>query len=267
MSDSDPAAERSRSANRLLLVAIPVLLIGVVIGAMQLWFLCDDAFITFRYVSNAHDGLGLVWNPPPFQPVEGYTGFLWALVLWATWSCFGVEPPAAANVLSIICGCGLFLVTSVAMLRIRDRGGRPLSALAVVLGLLLVASNRTFLTWMTGGLETALFNLVFVGWVVLAFRGRDRRTGGWLMAWATTAALAALTRPDGLLLVAATVAVAGCGVWQRERRWRAALLALSPSTVQPPPVVYATATGALLLRKTSSGKITRAYSVTAWCRS
>ena len=42
----------------------------------QTWFLCDDAFIAFRYVGNAHDGHGLVWNPAPFAPVEGYSIFM-----------------------------------------------------------------------------------------------------------------------------------------------------------------------------------------------
>jgi hypothetical protein len=92
----------SRTASPRYLKATLLLAFGlaVVFGALQLEFICDDAFITFRYVSNAHDGLGLVWNPPPFQPVEGYTGFLWALLLWATWSRLGVEPPIAANCFS-----------------------------------------------------------------------------------------------------------------------------------------------------------------------
>jgi arabinofuranosyltransferase len=79
---------------RLVQLAVLALLAAVIGGALALSFLCDDAYITFRYVSNARDGLGLVWNPPPFQPVEGYTSFLWALVLWAAWSLTGLEPPA-----------------------------------------------------------------------------------------------------------------------------------------------------------------------------
>ena len=47
---------------------LPALLLAW-LGAWQLSFLCDDAFITFRYVSNAHEGQGLVWNPAPFAPV------------------------------------------------------------------------------------------------------------------------------------------------------------------------------------------------------
>jgi hypothetical protein len=39
----------------------------VVVSAFALRFSCDDAFITFRYVANAHAGHGLVWNPAPFS--------------------------------------------------------------------------------------------------------------------------------------------------------------------------------------------------------
>ena len=63
---------------------------------------CDDAFIAFRYVSNLHDGHGLVWNRAPFQPVEGYTSFLWVVLLHGAWSVFGVEPPQSANWISLL---------------------------------------------------------------------------------------------------------------------------------------------------------------------
>ncbi len=59
--------------------------IAVWFGWRTFWFLTDDAFIAFRYVSNAVDGIGLVWNPPPFVPVEGYTSLLWIKMLEWVW--------------------------------------------------------------------------------------------------------------------------------------------------------------------------------------
>jgi hypothetical protein len=62
---------------------------------------------------------------------------------------------------------------------------------------------------------------------VLAFcRGLTGCTR-WFLLWAGLAAIAALTRPDGLLLVAATVAVAGWSLW-RTRRFAATATALAP---------------------------------------
>ena len=43
------------------------------------WFLCDDAFISFRYARNLLEGHGLVFNPGEY--VEGYSNFLWTLEL------------------------------------------------------------------------------------------------------------------------------------------------------------------------------------------
>ncbi len=50
-------------------------------GWRLFWFMTDDAYIAFRYVENSLRGYGHVWNPPPFMPVEGYTSFLWVLLL------------------------------------------------------------------------------------------------------------------------------------------------------------------------------------------
>ncbi|MEO6596775.1 MAG: hypothetical protein ABIP94_18670 [Planctomycetota bacterium] len=204
------------------------LLLATVVGAHQLAFLCDDAFITFRYVANAHDGIGLVWNAPPFQPVEGYTGFLWALVLWTTWSWFGVAPPEAANVLSIACGVVQFGVVAMAALRLRARDGARLPDVVAFVALAAIVGNRTFLQWMTSGLETALFNAAFIGWVLHAFRAPERRTGVWLCIWSGAAAVAALTRPDGMLLVAATAGTAGLALLRRRLRLLPTLLGLLP---------------------------------------
>ena len=77
-------------------------LAGLIIGWKAFWFLCDDAYISFRYVSNSVAGHGFVWNPAPFHPVEGYTNFLWILLLDLFWRFGGVQPPAVANYLSLL---------------------------------------------------------------------------------------------------------------------------------------------------------------------
>jgi arabinofuranosyltransferase len=69
---------RAGAARSLLLASAAV---GLVVGRKTFYFLTDDAYIIFRYVSNSVEEYGLVWNPPPFRPVEGYTSFLWAVVL------------------------------------------------------------------------------------------------------------------------------------------------------------------------------------------
>lgn len=204
-----------------------MLLAATCAGAWQLAFLCDDAYIHFRYVANAFEGHGLVWNRAPFAPVDGCTGFAWPMLLWAAWEVSGVEPPVAANWLSAACGALQFLVLAAAALRLHRAGGARATDRLGIAALVVVVGNRSFLQWMSGGLDTALFNVGFVTWVVLAFA---RRTDAkrWLAAWSAAAALAALTRPDGLLLVAATVAAAALLLARRRTTLRSVVLGALP---------------------------------------
>ena len=66
------------------------------VNAHAYYFLCDDAFISFRYSRHLVDGLGLVWNPG--EVVEGYTNFLWVLIAAAGLG-LGVGPEVLTPIL------------------------------------------------------------------------------------------------------------------------------------------------------------------------
>src|SRR5450759_4997812 len=92
---------------------------GLYAGWRVFWFLTDDAYIAFRYVSNSHLGYGYVWNAPPFRPVEGYTSFLWVALLDVVWRISGVEPPAAANYISLLFTYLTLLVGGLMVLKLK----------------------------------------------------------------------------------------------------------------------------------------------------
>ena len=73
------------------------------LGWRLYWFLCDDAFISFRYAENLVLGHGLVFNAG--ERVEGYTNFLWTLTLAAAIA-LGLEPAGVAQALGIACYAG-----------------------------------------------------------------------------------------------------------------------------------------------------------------
>ncbi len=219
-------------------LALAALAGAMVFGADAMAFLCDDAFIHFRYAANAHDGHGLVWNAAPWKPVEGY-GFLWVMILWGVWEVFGVEPPDAANPLSILFGGVQLLLLAAAARRLVSPDGARLPAIVGLAGLVAIVGSRTFLQWLSGGLDTALFNMWLFGWVLWAFRTEAARPGArWFLVWSAFAALAALTRPDGLPLVAATV---GVGLWQavgKRCNWRTIATGLLPLLAVAAHVVW-----------------------------
>jgi arabinofuranosyltransferase len=245
--------------DRAQVLALALLaLLACALGWRLFWFLCDDAFIAFRYVANRQAGLGYTWNPPPFLPVEGYTCFLWVLLLDATWSLTGLDPTRSANLLSLLFSMGslLLLVTATTWLWRRRGGGSPV-ALPLGLALAWTLGNRSFLAWTSSGLEAAMFGFFLHAWLLAALGlalGRTR----WLWGLATSATLATLTRPEGFLWIAATLALATGLAWERRGRGRAAMLTaapLLPLLLVPAHLLWRHASYGEWLPNTASAKI------------
>ncbi len=178
--------------------------VGLYFGWRLFWFLTDDAFIEFRYASNSVAELGYVWNAAPFLPVEGYTSFLWVALLDVVWRVTGLDPTQTANAISLVFSFGSLLLAAIMIVRIRwsARLRRAVPSF-LALTLLGILTNRTFLTWTSSGLEAAMFGFFATAWVYCAVVISAPRKRAVMMS--STAALIALTRPDGLLFAAASV--------------------------------------------------------------
>jgi hypothetical protein len=191
--------------------------------AWQKKSLFDDAFISFRYASHFLRGDGLVYNVG--ERVEGYTNFLWTILLaglsWLT----RVELPHVALYACLVCFAGNLATVW--------RLGRRLSApeagqFFLPLAVPWLATEYVFSCYATSGMET-----MFASWLVslaayclVARTGSARAalTGGLLI-------LAVFTRPDHALFYAAAGGVlawqwaAGirrAGRGRRRAAWRAA---------------------------------------------
>lgn len=152
------------------------------------FFLADDAFISFRYAANLAAGHGLVWNPGEY--VEGYTNFLWVLILAAGMR-LGMAPEALSCTLGIASGVGVLLLLG----RFSARRLGTLHPL-VWLPLFTLALSRSFTAWSTGGLATQLFSLLILAAQIQFIR--EHREGS-PRVWFSSLlfALATLTRPEG----------------------------------------------------------------------
>jgi arabinofuranosyltransferase len=154
----------------------------------------DDAYISFRYARNAARGDGLTFNVGE-RRVEGYTNFLWTVMLIPTFW-LGLPVRVASLVLGTLWALGGMLL----LWHFPHKVGAPawLGAIAA----LLLAADGSYALWAVGGLETPLFAALTLAGMLSYFHELrdDRRTplsGLWF-------ALSAMTRPEGLLVYALT---------------------------------------------------------------
>jgi arabinofuranosyltransferase len=192
-----------------------VALVPLLLLTWRFNFLCDDAFITFRYSRNLVQGLGLVYNPG--EAVEGYSEFLWALIL-AAGEWVGLSPLILSRVLSVASAVVMvhfttrLLAERVACSPVASHGAALFLGCLPPLGV-----------WATGGLATLPFTaaitvLFFLTW------GCDAPAKGWKLG--LVASVATLLRADGAWWVAFTLGPAIL-IGLRRRRpaaWRPALV-------------------------------------------
>lgn len=209
----------------LLGALVPLLWHRLLLWAAVLWLLAapqmlgtwilDDAFISFRYAANFIHGFGLTFNPG--EVVEGYTNFLWTLLLAALMA-LGAEPVLTAQILCTALALAVLLLSYRAAL-----DWWPGSAWALLPPLLL-ALNPAFLLYTArgSGMEPALITLLALVALWLLWRAQTVQTG---CAAGLACALVVMTRPDGALvpLAGGLLLLAQAGI-QRQRQ---ALLTLA----------------------------------------
>ncbi|WP_338065522.1 hypothetical protein [Amycolatopsis antarctica] len=164
----------------------------------------EDAYISFRYSLNLAEGNGPVFNPG--ERVEGYSNFLWTVLVAVPQAVFGRGLVAGAAVLGVICTLGCVLLAYLLVNRIvRLAGaGRPPRPVLGVLAAVLTAGASGLAAYGPSGLETPLFLLLVLATCYAVACGRTVVAG-------VLVALATMTRPDGAvvaLIVAAFLVVA-----------------------------------------------------------
>lgn len=172
----------------LLLSAILYLYL---LNAYDNLFYQDDSFTAFRYVKNLLGGNGLTFNPGEF--VEGYTNFLWVMLL-AGFGFIGLDYVSLAQCLSILFG-GLILVELYFISLNVLKNKRFTFKIFALIPPLLTAFNGGFIYWSVSAMETTLFIfLILAGTLSFMLRIEHKEAD---ISTQVIFLFAALTRPEG----------------------------------------------------------------------
>lgn len=169
--------------------------------------LAEDAFITFRYSENLARGAGPVFNEG--ERVEGYSNFLWMVLIAIPRWVAGIEIVDAARALGIVCALGT--IVAVYALATRLGGDRRVGLAAAIL----TATAGTAVAYGPSGLETPGFLLLTTLAVLAVVERRFVWAGVFL-------SLGVMTRPDGLVVIAVVAAWVGWTAFRGRadaRRW------------------------------------------------
>jgi hypothetical protein len=200
--------EARRDVSWMFAAGVPTIVTALHSAFYGHWIV-DDAGLTFAYARSLSSGDGLVLQPGA-APVEGFSSPAWLAVLvvgrwlglfdhgaWVGTSDIVVFPKLAA----LVCSFGTFL----AIYAVAARVSRRPVAVTIVAGTA-TASIPSFVIWTTSGLENGLFACVVTVLGAVLARAAVSTT----MTTARTAilvgglaALASLTRPDGVVYAAA----------------------------------------------------------------
>jgi len=108
-------------------------------------FICDDAYISFRYAYNLAHGFGLRFNPAD-EPIEGYTNFLWVVVA-ALFEKIGISSPQIMPVISSFFAAMTVILMQLILYEFFSKKVVIISSICLVL-------SPTFIIWSTSGLAT-----------------------------------------------------------------------------------------------------------------
>lgn len=180
------------------------------------WQAVDDAYISFRYAANLANGHGLVFNPG--ERVEGYSNFLWTLLMAPAAAGTG-DPTRPSQVLGI-----LFALVALGLAMDAPRRlfhlDAPWHRAGVGFG---IAATAYFAAWAAAGLESGLYAAL-----LMAFWYRHASEVGGASRFPAAALLCAalaLTRPEGSFVAGAAIlghawhAVRATDTVQRRKSW------------------------------------------------
>jgi arabinofuranosyltransferase len=253
---------RSTTYNQQSILALPWLWLGIALLLLgwHEYFLnsranlggwgVDDAWITFRYSHNLALGNGPVWNVG--EQVEGYTNFLWMVIIAAAMK-LGFTGIGVSILLGALAGLATLPLTYLLAETGPRRGQLPAISAAVTI---LLALDGSFATWSIAGLETSFYTMLLTGGLLCCVRALTLPSAGGrgdvmpitmpaaakgagimtaeerlTLAAGLLLILAAMTRPEGLMVYAIGLAFLLLRAWRGQGFGRYLLFYLAPAVI------------------------------------
>jgi hypothetical protein len=180
-----PKRVRSSSPNwNYVIIALAVAIF--IFSCFKLDVTQDDAYISFRYAANFLAGEGLVYNYG--ERVEGYTNFLWVMLLALFKGVFGFDYLYVSRFFGVAAGATIFYLLYLLLKHHWERVP-PTLMIALAAALLL---NQSLPYWAIASLETSAFACMALAAVVAEYR-RPQLTPALLI-------MATLLRPEGAVV-------------------------------------------------------------------
>jgi len=185
----------------LLAIIIALLLTNM----LEVRFIQDDAYTSLRYVKNFLEGKGLVFNEG--ERVEGYTNFLWIMILSGIEFInhnlnLALDLEKTAQILSITFSIA-FLILTYALSKILNHErenessfARILHELQNLLPVFLLAFSTPIVYWGVSAMETSLFGSLILLSIIFYLRGDNNKPN---FAFVIVSVLNSLLRPEGLI--------------------------------------------------------------------
>jgi hypothetical protein len=203
VADGSGSPQLWRGVARAIVAAAAVFAIAannLVVDGTRYFWLDDDLMISMRYARNLAQGHGLVWNVG--ERVEGYTNFLWTLVM----ALVHVLPLSAAKTSLVVRAINAGIAGWVLLLAEKLlRRFVPEPGLALPALLLPLALCYDLLYWALHGFETTLLTAVFLLFLV---RVLDERAAKPRVSTYLLLGLLPLIRSDAHALFAAGAVLA-----------------------------------------------------------
>lgn len=189
-------SEKWRKKGIILIFLLLTIILFIHVSHFQFKYLIDDAYISFRYADNLIHGDGLVYNEG--ERVEGYTNFLWVILL-SVFMNWGLSPIKIAKILGIVFALACLFTTWCISKEIIKQDNKIKEKIYNFVPPLFLVCNSSYCVWTTGGLETHLFGFLVLLGILFYLKGIYHRKSN--IYSSIFYLFACLSRPEGFLFV------------------------------------------------------------------